>query len=168
MTTRRLVLIRHAKAAAGDMDIDRPLSDRGTRDSGAVGRWLVSLGVAPDRVVVSTALRAQQTWEVAGAVAAGTPELVIDDRVYANSVEDLLVVIRATPASVQTLVVVGHNPSMGELAGVLDDGTGDPTAREAIARSYPTGGVCGFDLSTDWQHVDAGDGTVTSFAVPRG
>lgn len=150
------------------MDIDRPLAGRGIRDATAVGRWLGSLNLAPDRVVVSTALRARQTWDTAAVVAGGSPEVITDDRIYDNTVEDLLAVVRDTPATVETLFVVGHNPSMGELACGLDDGTGNATARDAIAHSYPTSGVCVFDVQTDWRHLDAGDGTVTNFAAPRG
>jgi phosphohistidine phosphatase len=168
MTPRRLVLLRHSKAAAGSADIERPLADRGFEDARAVGRWLISLGISPDRVVVSTALRAQQTWETAAAALAANLPTVVDPRIYDNSVEDLLAVIRGTPAAVATLVLVGHNPSMGELATVLDDGNGDPVAREAIARSYPTSGVCVFDVSTEWSRLDAAEGTVSSFAAPRG
>jgi phosphohistidine phosphatase len=168
MTTRRLVLVRHSKAAAGSPDIDRPLSDRGIDDAAAVSRWLISLGLTPDRVVVSTALRAQQTWEVAARAHHASSPIVIDARIYDNTVEDLLAVIRSTPETIATLILVGHNPSMGELADVLDDGAGDPTARAAIARSYPTSGVCVFDVAAEWPLVDAADGTVTSFTAPRG
>jgi phosphohistidine phosphatase len=167
MGTRRLVLIRHSKTAAGSPDIDRALSDRGIEDAAAVGRWLSSLHLTPDRVVVSTALRAQQTWKAAGAHHANAP-VVIDARVYENSVEDLLAVIRSTPEIIATLIIVGHNPSMGELANVLDDGAGDPTARAAIARSYPTSGVCVLEVDSEWEFLDARDGTVTSFTAPRG
>jgi phosphohistidine phosphatase len=168
MTKRRLVLIRHSKTAAGSPDIDRALSDQGLRDAAAVGRWLTELELTPDRVVVSTALRAQQTWETAAAHHVSAPRPVIDERIYDNTVEDLLAVIRSTPATASTLILVGHNPSMGEFANVLDDDAGDRTARAEIARSYPTSGVCVFDVAVEWPVVDAGDGTVTSFTAPRG
>jgi phosphohistidine phosphatase len=168
MTTRRLVLIRHAKAAGGTRDIDRPLADRGVLDAAAIGQRLKSLDLSPDRVVVSTALRTQQTWEVAAAVQDDSPVATIDPRVYNNTIEDLLAVIRDTPSALATLIVVGHNPSMGELAVVLDDGAGDAAAREGIATSFPTSGVCVFEITAEWSHVDARDGTVLSFARPRG
>src|SRR5689334_8265 len=60
---RRLVLIRHAKAAEGNVDRERPLAKRGMNEAPEIGRWLAERQLVPDRVVVSPALRARQTWE---------------------------------------------------------------------------------------------------------
>jgi phosphohistidine phosphatase len=168
MTTRRLVLIRHAKAAAGTSDHERPLAGRGVVDAAEVGRWLAASGVAPDYVVVSTALRARQTWDVAAGELTLTPVVVADDRVYENTVDDLLEIIHDAPADAGCVMLVGHNPSMAELAGGLDDGAGDSAARTAVARSYPTSGVACFDVAAEWGQLRLGDGTLTHFAVPRG
>src|SRR5581483_3175945 len=101
MSARQLVLIRHSKAAEGDVDVGRPLAPRGLKDAAAVGQLLKGLGIAADRVVVSSALRARQTWEAAQAQAGGKPDVVVDDRVYANTVAHLLVMIRQTPDAVE-------------------------------------------------------------------
>jgi phosphohistidine phosphatase len=167
MTTRRLVLIRHSKAAAGAADHERPLAERGVADAAALGRWLVIADVKPDRVVVSTALRAEQTWSVAAELLGSGPELVSDHRVYVNTVGGLLAIIHETPAEVGTVVVVGHNPSMAELAAGLDDGAGESSSRAAVARSYPTSGVACFDVPSDWDELELNGATLTSFAVPR-
>lgn len=167
MTTRRLVLIRHAKAAAGALDHDRPLAARGIVDAVAIGAWLVAAGVAPDYVVVSTALRAQQTWEGAAGVLGSPPVVVADERIYGNTVDDLLASIHDAPADAATVVLVGHNPSMAELAFALDDGGGDPAARTALARSYPTSGVACSDVEAEWAELRPGGGTLTHFATPR-
>lgn len=166
MTGRRLVLIRHSKAADADADIDRPLAPRGLKDAAAVGRLLKSLGVGADRVVVSPALRARQTWEAAHSEAGGKPELVVDDRIYANTLAHVLVLIRQTPDPVERLVVVGHNPSMWELAHDLDDGHGEQSARATMATSFPTSGVCVFEVRSEWQSLEAA--TVSHFSAPRG
>jgi phosphohistidine phosphatase len=168
MTTRRLVLIRHAKAAAGAPDHDRPLAARGIVDAVAIGAWLVAADVAPDYVVVSTALRAQQTWEGAAGVLESRPVVVADERIYGNTADDLLASIHDAPADAGTVVLVGHNPSMAELASALDDGAGDTAARTALARSYPTSGVACFDVAAEWAELRPGAGTLTRFAAPRG
>jgi phosphohistidine phosphatase len=162
---RQLVLIRHSKAAEGDVDSKRPLAPRGKKDAAAIGRLLKELGIAADRVVVSPAVRARQTWEAAQAQTGGKPELVVDDRIYANTVAHLLVTIRQTPEEVEHLVVVGHNPSMGGLAADLDDGTGGAPFRAALAKSFPTSGVCVFEVPSGWQTLEAA--TVSHFSAPR-
>ena len=165
MTTRQLVLIRHAKAGEGAVDRDRPLADRGVAEAPAVGRWLAQRRIAPDRVVVSPARRARQTWELAAAEVGPTAAPVRDDRVYRNTVEDLLDVIRETPAEVTTLVVVGHNPGIQDLALALDDGRGDDAGRSDMTTKYPTSGVAVFDVSDPWAGVSSA--TLTTFAAPR-
>ncbi|HLZ37033.1 MAG TPA: histidine phosphatase family protein [Mycobacteriales bacterium] len=166
---RRLVLVRHAKAAPdGGADADRPLADRGVADAAAIGRWLADHGLAPDRVVVSPARRARQTWELAAGEIGAAPEPVLDERMYDNTLDDLLAVLRGTPPEADTLVLVGHNPAIEALALTLDDGRGDATARGELRRKYPTSGVGVFAVTTDWPRVAAGTGTLTAFAVPRG
>jgi phosphohistidine phosphatase len=167
MTTRQLVLFRHSKTAAGNPDIDRALADRGFADASAAGQWLSSHSIAPDLVVVSPALRARQTWQTAAVELASTPQVVIDERIYDNTIDDLLGVVRSTPSGIATVALVGHNPSMAELAFTLDDGTGHDDAREAIARSYPTSGIAVFSVAAEWADVDAGGATLLNFAAPR-
>jgi len=153
------VLVRHAQAADAPVDADRPLTARGARRAAAIGSWLAQAGLVPGRVVVSPALRARQTWEHAGtALAAAQP--VVDERIYDNTVESLLAAVRETPEDVHTVAVVGHNPSVGELAGSLDDGRGD------LADGFPAGGVAVFLVRTPFAGLDAGTATLDGFAVP--
>jgi phosphohistidine phosphatase len=163
---RRLLLVRHAEAAAGPVDADRPLTDQGARRAAAIGSWLAEAGLVPDRVLVSPARRAAQTWEQAAASLQSGPRPVVDARVYDNTVEALLAVIREMPEDVRTLVVVGHNPSVGEVTDVLDDGQGSPTARWDVDAGFRTGGVAVFHLETPFAAVEPGAATLSHFTVP--
>jgi phosphohistidine phosphatase len=162
---RRLVLIRHAKAAEGELDRERPLAKRGVREAPEIGRWLAERQLVPDRVVVSPARRARQTWERAATGLTGAPEPVLDERVYDNSVAALLAVVQDTPDGVGTLAVVGHNPGIQEFAVSFDDGTGDEAARRDVTGKYPTGGLAVFTVDDAWSR--AATGTLTDFAAPR-
>ena len=67
---RRLMLLRHAKTendAPSGRDQDRRLDDRGRRDAAEIGGWIGRHPPFPDAVLVSTAVRAHQTWEIAWA-----------------------------------------------------------------------------------------------------
>lgn len=165
---RRLVLIRHAEAASAPVDADRPLTARGTEQATAVGLRLALEGRVPDRVVVSPARRAAQTWERAAAELPEAPAPVVEQRIYDNTVDDLLAVLAETPADVGTVVLVGHNPSIGELARAVDDGDGDgdPSARDALSRGFPAASVAVFDLTAPFDAVGAGTGTLTAFVPP--
>jgi phosphohistidine phosphatase len=163
MSTRQLVLVRHSKAAHGTVDIERALTDRGRRDAAALGAWLAKAGLRPDRAVVSPARRAAETWRCAGQAAT-----VTEDRIYDNSVDDLLAVIGETPSDVQLLAIVGHNPSIGTLAAILDDGHGDVTARSELHQGYPTTAVAVFTLPGLFSELAAHSATLTHYAAPRG
>ena len=121
---RRLVLIRHAKSdyPPGVPDHDRPLNDRGRRDAPEVGRWLGghlgwSGGAAP-LVLVSSAVRAQQSWTLAqqhlpAAWSAATTRT--EPLIYEASVRTLLAIVSSVPTDVLTVVMVGHNPGLADL-----------------------------------------------------
>jgi phosphohistidine phosphatase len=158
---RRLVLVRHAQAADAPVDADRPLTAHGARRATAIGAWLEQAGMAPDRVLVSPALRAVQTWTGAG----GTPS-VVDPRVYDNTVAALVAAIRDTDDDVQQLVVVGHNPSISHLAALLDDGQGAACARDQLRAGFPTGGVAMFTVGTPFADLAPGTARLEDATVP--
>jgi phosphohistidine phosphatase len=161
--------VRHAKAEAGGAtDAERALAPRGLRDAAAIGQWLGGLSFSPDRVVVSPARRARQTWALAAAELEASPSPLIDDRLYENTIEDLLAVVADCPVEIETLVLVGHNPSMHGLAVTLDDGAGDPEVRRLLAAEFPTSAVAVFEIAGDWSGVGAGTGRLTAAGVPRG
>jgi phosphohistidine phosphatase len=147
----RLVLVRHAKAERdGPSDAERRLAPRGRADAAAVGRWLASQRIAPDQVVISPTLRTQETWELTGI---GSPPADLDERIYDNTVEDLLAVVRDTPPHVHTLLLVGHNPSMATLAA-----SWAPELSE-----FRTSAVAIFELDNWWS-----PGRLIASATPRG
>ena len=98
MTGRRLILIRHAKADAGVVDLERPLTARGESDAAAAGRLLARAGAVPDRAVLSPARRARQTWEAVQAGLAEPVEAVIDERIWDNDVAALFQVVAEAEA----------------------------------------------------------------------
>lgn len=116
----RLVLLRHAEAEVfGASDAERVLTARGRVDAAAVGRWLAAEGVVPDLAVVSPAARARETWTLVAAGLPAAPPCEVDLRVYANDVDTLLAVVEEADPAVGTLAVVGHNPSVSDLAHAL-------------------------------------------------
>ena len=99
----QLVVIRHAKAGEAPRDVERQLTDRGRRDAAAIGNWLKEQGVVPDRVVVSPAERAMQTWSGASEQLERAPDPLVDERIYDNTVDLLLDIVSETPDDVRSL-----------------------------------------------------------------
>jgi phosphohistidine phosphatase len=168
---RRLMLLRHAKSdwSHATADRNRPLNDRGRAVAPQMGAYLAHHALVPDRVVVSPARRAQETWDLAakplGKAASLAPAL--DDRIYEASAESLITILREQPETCHLLLLVGHNPGLQELALQLV-ATGDAEARRRLADKYPTAGLTVIDFAVDdWSVVHPRSGRLDRFVVPK-
>jgi phosphohistidine phosphatase len=168
--TRRLVLLRHAKSdwPQGVPDHERPLGARGLAEAPLAGRWLAQAELVPDLALVSSALRAQQTWQLVAAELADDIPTRVEPALYDAAVWDVLVLLRTLPDEVATAIVVGHNPVTERLALTLDDGQGPAEPREQLAGKYPTGGIAVLALQVpQWRDMDGQTARLESFVVPR-
>ena len=165
---RRLILLRHAKSdrPSGVADHERPLNDRGRRAAPAVGDHLAGDGVRPDLALVSTAARTRETWEAVSA-ALGAPETRWHREIYEAPAERILEVIRGAPDEAATVIVVGHNPGLGDLAAGLA-GEGPRAVRTRLALEFPTAAYAVIDFDTDrWAEIAPGRGRLDRFVRPR-
>jgi phosphohistidine phosphatase len=171
---RRLMLFRHAKTendAPSGRDRDRRLDQRGEIDAAEMGGWIAGHPPLPDLVLVSTAVRAHQTWDLASAAMPRTapqPKVELVDEIYAADPSQLLQVIHtASAADPQRLMLVGHNPGMHELAIALA-GSGDFSLRKALTDNMPTAGIAVFDFPVDnWNDVAFQQGELVMFVGPK-
>jgi phosphohistidine phosphatase len=171
---RRLMLLRHAKTendAPSGRDQDRRLDDRGRSDAAEIGGWIGRHPPFPDSVVVSHAIRAHQTWEIAWEEMKDLvpePQVELIPELYGADPSQLLETIRdASAADPKTLMLVGHNPGMHELALALA-GSGDAMARKALADNLPTSGLAVFDFEIDnWADVAFRRGRLVLFVSPK-
>ncbi len=124
MTTRTLVILRHAKTERGDdvADLDRPLTERGHADAGMAGAWLSAHGYRPDLVLCSPARRGRQTWHgVAIALnRADAPEVRYEPAIYTGNADEVLELIRSVPDAFCCALLVGHNPALSAMSTDLD------------------------------------------------
>ncbi|MDZ5620268.1 SixA phosphatase family protein [Nocardioides bizhenqiangii] len=165
----RLVVVRHAKAEGyGPSDFERELSARGRGDAAAAGAWLAEQGVTADAGLVSASVRTRQTWEILTESAGWSAEATFDRALYGADEDGVLDVVAMTDEAVGTLVVVGHNPTVGMLAQLLDDGEGPPDAVDRLMQGYPTSATAIFELPGAWSRIAMGRARLTAFAVGRG
>ncbi len=155
----RLIVMRHAKAGElpGGPDYERALRPRGQRDSAAAGSWLAQAGFRPDAVVCSAARRTRQTWQYVAAALGGEPEFTADRRLYEADSENVAEIIRQTPASVRTLMYIGHNPAAAGLVGQL-------TGSEP---HFPTSAIAVIAVPGQWAELAEGEGAVIASWSPR-
>lgn len=145
---KTLFLVRHAKSSRDEPslpDRDRPLDERGKRDAPTMGKRLAKRDVKPALLVSSPALRALTTAQlIADAVGYKRKDIVVDDRLYASSSDDLLAIIRALDKRLDRVMLVGHNPEFTDLAHRLSSEIVD----------MPTSAVAEFSFDTEaWSDV---------------
>jgi len=167
---RRLLLLRHGKAEraeAGEPDEDRPLAERGRSDASRIGLYLARHRLVPDRGLVSPSERTRETWSRLTAAFATVPPVVFDERIYTGGPDAILEAVRETPPAAATLIVIGHNPALHQLAALLA-ASGDIEARQRLGESFPTSGlaVIGFAVP-DWRGIHVAGGRLEHFVAPR-
>ncbi len=167
---RHLILLRHAKAepSSPDGDFGRALAPRGVRQARRFAQWLAEQTFTPDLVIASAARRTRETATLATA-SLTLPPLRIDERdLYNADGSEILAVARHAPPATTSLMLVGHNPGMAELASRLTGG-GDALARKAMLRQFPTCAcaVLAFDIG-DWSALGPAGGRLLAFITPRG
>jgi phosphohistidine phosphatase len=172
MTSRTLILLRHAKAETpGDIDdYERALTARGDSDATAAGSWLADEKVHPDLVICSPAKRTRQTWQhTAVALANGeksrpSPEVHYEDDLYWGGRTEVFDLLRAVPDTIRTILVVGHNPTMSEVSALLmpdDQFTGAVVEMKTAGLAVHTG-------DRPWALVEPGAMRLTRQHTARG
>lgn len=144
---KRLLLIRHAHAEdppSGGADSDRSLSGRGEVAARALGEWLVSKGLRPDRVLLSSARRTVQTAEAISAAFDAALVLEARDELYLASPQTLAELVCAASEELRVLAVVVHNPGVWEYAERLAKRSG------RFVGSYSPATCAVFELEGRW------------------
>jgi phosphohistidine phosphatase len=167
---RRLLLLRHAKSSwsePGASDHARPLNRRGEEAAPRIGAYLNRHKLVPDGVLCSTATRTRETWNLVAAEMRAAPEATYVERIYDATPRTLLDVFRQADAAARSVLVIGHNPGLQEIATELI-AAGDLDDRERLREKLPTGGLVVIDFAiADWSTLHARSGRLERFVVPR-
>jgi phosphohistidine phosphatase len=163
---RTLYLLRHAKSSWTDPslgDYERPLAPRGRRDAKRLSKHLRRLEAGPDLVLCSSAARTQETLDLLGS-ALEDSTVLLEEELYGASRDDLLARVRLVPDAVTSVMVIGHNPGLHELALELVS-TGDELTR--LERKFPTCALATLTIAGSWERMAPGDAVLATFLVPK-
>lgn len=146
---RTLILFRHAKAVRAHeapSDEARGLTGRGRRDAAAAGAAMEDAGLKPTLALVSSAQRTRETAEYG--LQNFALETQVERALYHAAPEGLWDAFTASDAD--SVVIVGHNPGLGELVGTLVHQAHDNSklARE-FAGHFPTAAFAAFEIKGD-------------------
>lgn len=158
MAQHTLILLRHAKSdwSGREDDHDRPLAKRGRRQAPEAGRWLAAYVDSIDLAVVSTARRARSTWDLASDELDEPPKTRHDNDAYAASVDELLDIVRSLDEALNTVVLVGHNPGIEDLAAALTAGR----------VPMPTSALAVIELNSTWDGAGRARGLLRAAGRP--
>jgi phosphohistidine phosphatase len=166
----RLMLLRHAKSdwsRPGLPDRERPLNARGREAAPMIATHIATYDLVPQRAIVSSAVRTRETWKLMTPSFRRRPETIFERRIYEASPHTILSVIKETPVSIKSLMVVGHNPGLHTLAMALI-GSGDGALRTELNAKFPTGALAVIDfIAESWSALRAGTGALAHFVKPR-
>lgn len=166
----RLYLLRHAKSSWANpalADYDRPLNKRGRNDMPNLARYMTKHNYQPERILCSGAMRTRQT--LAGILPGLSSDTSIQllNALYEGYAPDYLVLLRQYAQDSKSLMIIGHNTGMQEIALRLI-GRGSPKLINDIETKFPTGALAVLDFDVEnWNEVSAQKATLISFIRPR-
>jgi phosphohistidine phosphatase len=168
MTTRQILLLRHAKSSWDDYDLsdhDRPLTARGRRSGQLLRDFFRAGAIRPDLVLVSSARRTQETLETLELEAAPPVETL--RALYHAPPQAILDILRAAPDSARTVLLIGHNPGLQEFALQLCGARADPRFLR-MAEGFPTAALAAFEVEDrPWARLAMGCARLISFVTPK-
>lgn len=119
---KKLYIVRHAQKdeeKLGQDDYDRPLSQKGIEDVSIMAKELAKQNVKTDLIVASPASRTRKTAEIFAEELDYKKSIMYNEVLYMAFVNELIETISYTFDTVETMVLVGHNPSLTALAITL-------------------------------------------------
>ena len=165
----RLILLRHAKSAwpEGTSDHDRPLAERGKAAGLLIGQHIAKTHLSPRRIFVSTARRTRETFTQIS-VSASLPDPVFDPGIYEAPWTRLLSLIRDQAPAVTPIMVIGHNPGIGDLAIALSNPTtSDAQALARLSLKVPTASLIVIDFDVElFSDITPETGRLVQFTTP--
>jgi phosphohistidine phosphatase len=162
-----LYLLRHAKSSWDDptlADRDRPLSPRGRRAAKVMASHLRRKGISPELVLCSPSRRTRETLKRIAPALGKSADVQIEPALYAASAATLLEKLHEVPDEVESVMLIGHNPSIQELALSLARAGSE---RSRASSKFPTAALATLEFSASWRELVPGRAELVSFVKPK-
>jgi phosphohistidine phosphatase len=160
---KTLYILRHAKAEAEsrDGDAERPLMKRGRKAAAAMGEYLASLTPAPRLVLCSTSLRTRETLEAIRPALHPAPQTLFEDLLYLAGTSRLLDRLQRLPEPAESVLLIGHNPGLHQLAAAL------ASAASELADGFPTAALAVLRIPGAWSGLKPRQATLIDYKTPK-
>ena len=162
-----LYLLRHAKSDWDDpalADRDRPLAPRGRKAASALAGHIERSGISPALVLCSPARRTMDTLRLISGSFRDPVEILVEEELYGAGMGELLRRLRKVDETTPSVMLIGHNPAIHELAVALARSVDD---LEQLKRKFPTGAMATLAVPGAWTDLGADPADLLEFALPR-
>jgi phosphohistidine phosphatase len=169
MPSKQLFVLRHAKSSWEDPgldDHDRPLAPRGRRAVKLLGEHIRESGITPDLVLCSSSRRTLETLEGVGPGG----QVLIEPALYSASATEIIERLRRVPEEVESVMVIGHNPTLQTLVLRLvgrDVAGSDGSYLADVQRKFPTGALATLSFDGAWSELTPGDAELAAYMRPK-
>ncbi|MBB6123322.1 SixA phosphatase family protein [Sphingobium subterraneum] len=168
---KSLTLLRHAKSGWDDpvaRDFDRPVNEKGKKAAEMMGRYAREQGMQFDLMLSSPAVRCGDTLDAFFLGYGDAIDPHWDRRIYLASSSTLLDVLHDTPADIDRVIMVGHNPGLEDLILDLVPDDGSSSLRDAVEAKFPTASIAVMEWDgDDWNSLGKSPARLTLFKRPR-
>jgi len=168
MDQKELIIMRHAKSDWQHellSDFDRPLNERGLRDAPRMARWMASEKIKPVLLICSPALRARQTAaEIIDQLQIREDSVVFDKRMYLANVETLITILREIDDNIQSVLLIGHNPGLENLAVNL---CSEELPLDSDGSLMTTANIVQIQLNSAWKNTETGTNKFIRLMRPK-
>jgi phosphohistidine phosphatase len=166
--SKRLFVLRHAKSSWDDpalSDHDRPLAERGVRAVKTLAEHINTAGLEPALVLCSSSRRTRETLDGLGVGG----EHVIERDLYGASCQEVLDRLRRVPEDVESVLLVGHNPTLQSLVLRLaaPDGGAEGSNLAKVQRKFPTGALATLAFDGTWASLSPGSARLVAYVRPK-
>ena len=161
---KSLHLLRHAKSSWKDPslnDHDRPLSKRGRETAKTMATYLRRAKIVPDLVICSTAMRARQMLNPI-AKAKKPPKVVLEREIYGGTQQALWEQLWNLPESAKSVLLIGHNPALHDLALELAQANLNKLLPSAGGK-LPPGAMASFRFDGAWKALEPHGAELASY-----
>jgi len=164
MSLKKILIMRHAKSSWSEQslkDFERPLNERGVKDAPLMGRYLKELGLIPDQMIGSPAVRAKQTLlKVCEELGKDSNQITWDEDLYFRSTMAYIHALKRVRNQSSVVIITGHYPMVSDAVSVLMD--------KELQNHFSTAAIACLEVDIEsWDDLDEGICELKWFVKPK-
>jgi phosphohistidine phosphatase len=169
LPAKSLIILRHGQAknaGISEHDHNRALTAQGREEAMGAGEVLADINLIPDYVLCSTATRARETFAELQNSFSEPLQVNYSQKIYNASENDLINQIISAPENIKTLMLIGHNPGLYQLALALAKG-GDKQMHNELQMQFPTCSLVVINFESEWHNIMHSHSKLALFTTPQ-